>query len=77
MKLKDFSQSTRFKGALYGIGFTLIILLIFQAGIFIGYRKAAFSYRWGENHYQTFGGPRGREMMHFPQVRLVPEAGEP
>ncbi len=51
-----------------GIGGIIIALLIFQAGMFVGYRKASFSYRWGDNYHRTFGeqqkfpfrmGPRG------------------
>lgn len=43
-----------------GVGLALIVLLIFQAGMFVGYRKAAFSYRFGDNYYRAFGehGPR-------------------
>ncbi len=25
----------------------------------MGFRKAEFSYRWGENYHRNFGGPRG------------------
>jgi hypothetical protein len=51
-------QSKASKEILYGIGATIIILLIFQAGIFVGYHKAAFSYQWGDNYYRTFEGMR-------------------
>lgn len=44
---------------LIGIGIVIVALLIFQAGIFVGYHKAGFSYRWGENYFRTFGKPRG------------------
>lgn len=52
-------QSKTFRNVLYVIGIVLAALLIFRAGISVGYRKANFSYRWGENYHRNFGGPRG------------------
>lgn len=67
MNQKIFFQSKLFQRILYGVGGAVIALLIFQAGIFVGYRKAAFSYRWGERYYHTFGRPpRGFHGM-FPR----------
>lgn len=51
-------QSKIFKFVLIGTGSFLIILLIFGAGLFIGYKKAGFSYRWAENYHKNFAGPR-------------------
>lgn len=53
--MKDFLRSKQFKAMLYGFAATTIALLIFQAGIFVGYHKAEFSYRWGDNYSRTFG----------------------
>lgn len=43
---------------------------VFSLGMAIGYRKARFSYAWGENYHRNFGGPRngflgdfGRDLM--------------
>lgn len=36
------------------MGIAIIALLIFQAGIFMGYRKASFAYRFGDNYYRVF-----------------------
>ena len=35
----------------------IIVLLIFQAGVFVGYRKAFFSYRGGDRYIQMVEGP--------------------
>lgn len=59
----NFFQSKNFKKVLYGVGIAIAVLLIFQAGMFVGYKKASFSYRWGDNYYRTFGGHRGGERM--------------
>lgn len=63
METKSFFQSRGFKIALYIIGGLLIFLIIFQAGMFMGYRRAAFTYKWGDDYYRNFGGKRGGFMM--------------
>ena len=45
----------------------IVFLLIFKLGIAVGYQKAAFSYRWGENYHRNFGGPKGGFMREFNQ----------
>lgn len=54
-----FFQSKTFKAVLWGIGGLVLFLLIFGAGMSVGFKKASFSYQWGENYHQNFGGPRG------------------
>jgi len=41
------------------------LLAVFSTGVFVGARKAAFSYRWGENYHQLFGGPRNGFLQDF------------
>ena len=36
------------KKLFWGIGFIIVILLIFQAGVFVGFHKAGFGRRFGE-----------------------------
>ena len=38
-----------------------IVLLIFQAGVLVGYKKAFFSCRLGENYYRGFEGREASE----------------
>jgi len=40
-------------------------LLIFQLGMFVGFRKASFSYGWSDNYDRVFGGPAGGMMRGF------------
>lgn len=63
MNNNNFFQSKNFKKILYGVGAAIAILTIFQAGMFVGYKKADFSYRWGDNYHRAFGGHRGEERM--------------
>ncbi len=63
-KFKEFTQSSKFRTLLICLGIAVVALVIFQAGIFIGYRKASFSYHFGDNYYRAFGqrGPRPFEV---------------
>ena len=69
MNYKLFFKSYLFGKIAMFIGIIIIAMFIFQAGIFVGYRKAAFSYNLGDNYYRTFGSPRGEPMMmgKFPR----------
>ena len=40
-------------------------LLIFQLGMYVGFRKANFSFGWGDNYHLTFGGPKGGFIRGF------------
>ena len=35
----------------------IILLAVYQAGVFVGYRKATYSFRWSQNYHQMFAGP--------------------
>ncbi|MBM2817660.1 MAG: hypothetical protein HW401_250 [Parcubacteria group bacterium] len=63
MNNKNIFESKNLRRILWGVGIAIAILLIFQAGMFVGYRKASFSYRWGNNYYRAFGEHRGGERM--------------
>ena len=58
-KFNNVVRSKTFQAVMLGLGIVIAALLIFQAGVSVGYRKASFSYRWGENYHRNFGGPRG------------------
>jgi hypothetical protein len=52
------------------VGLSLVLaLLIFQAGVFVGYKKAAFSRQLGNNFYRVFDDPasgfRGKVAARF------------
>jgi len=50
-----------------------VFCFIFRAGMFVGSRRAQFSYRWAENYHQNFGGPRGGFMGDWRKVPLAPD----
>ena len=65
---KDIFQSSKFKTVLIILALAIVVLAVFQAGMFIGFKKASFSNNWGDNYYRAFGKPQGDpRMMGFPR----------
>lgn len=62
MNYENILQSKMFKKVLCGIAVFVVALCIFHVGMLVGYHKAAFSYRFGDNYHRTFGSPEGRGM---------------
>ncbi|MDR3519737.1 MAG: hypothetical protein P4L63_02535 [Candidatus Pacebacteria bacterium] len=55
--VRVFESKTALK-VLCGIGIMLVALLIFYAGVNVGFHKASFGRAWGENYERNFGfGP--------------------
>ncbi len=51
------------------IGLAIVAMLIFSAGIFVGFHKAGFGRDWGENYERNFGMRSGGMMFgrdNFP-----------
>lgn len=59
------------KTVLVAFGALIVALLIFQAGIFVGYRKASFSYGSGDNFHRMFGAPERHGMMDRDGMRGI------
>ncbi len=59
MDFNKFFQSKALKITLLALGAFIILLLVFQAGMAVGFRKANFSFRWAENYHENFAGPKG------------------
>ncbi len=55
-RLRELLKSRLLRCFLAFLGILIVVLLIFQAGMFVGYMKASFSYKWGDNYYRAFGG---------------------
>ena len=54
-EIKKQLQSKTFKKILCVVGSIILALVIFQAGIFVGFHKASFSNTLGDNYHQAFG----------------------
>lgn len=66
MNFQEYFNARAFKMTLCIIGGVVVLLLVFQAGLAIGFRKANFSFGWGENYHRNFGSPR---QGFLPNVR--------
>lgn len=53
----------------------IIILLTFRAGMFVGYRRADFTGRWGDNYQMNFGGPQRGFMGMWDDRDLIDSNG--
>jgi len=54
-KLVRVFESKVFVGILHGIGIIIALILVFSAGISVGFHKASFGRAWGENYNRNFG----------------------
>lgn len=59
---KEFFQSKVFLGFIIGIATFLILAIVFQVGVFVGFKKASFSQRLGENYGRIFGDDKAPQM---------------
>lgn len=57
MDYRRFFDSKTFRGFLAGIGFFIVLLVAFRAGMSVGFHKADFSYRFSDNYHLNFAGP--------------------
>lgn len=71
MNFKNVFQSKILKIALWCLAGLIVSLLIFKAGTIVGLRKAGFSYKWGENYHQNFGGPRKGFFRNFDEKDFI------
>lgn len=61
--LKKAYESKIIRGIIVGFVIAIIAMLIFQAGEFVGFKRAEFSFRMGNNYYNNFDGSRSGGMM--------------
>jgi hypothetical protein len=62
---EDIFQSKIFKWILLGVGGFIVLALVFGLGVFVGDRRANFSYKWAEEYHRNFGGPQGGFLGNF------------
>jgi len=65
MDINNFFQSNTFKIIIGIIGAFVVLLFVFGAGMLVGFKKADFSFKWGENYHQNFGGPKRGILNNF------------
>jgi len=57
-KIDRVFRSNYFRKTVIFLLIFIILAVTFGLGAMVGYRKANFSYQWGENYHKNFGGPR-------------------
>ena len=65
MSSNDFFRSKAFKIIFTGIAVIIVLLLVFFLGELVGFKKADFSYKWGDNYLRNFAGQRFGSNMGF------------
>ena len=59
MEKNDILESKIFRGIILGIAGLIILAFVFGLGIFVGTKKADFSFKWADEYHRNFGGPQG------------------
>jgi hypothetical protein len=75
MDFNKFFQSKFFKVLIIALGLLILVLISFQAGLVVGFRKAGFSYRWEENYHRNFAGPKGGFMDDLRGQDFIESSG--
>ncbi len=75
MDFNKLFHSRAFRVIVLGIGALLVLSLVFGAGVVVGFKKASFSYKWGENYHRNFGGPRGGFFSDFSGRNFIDSHG--
>ena len=58
LDIKKIIESKKTMRVLYSLGAIVLALFIFHAGVLVGFRKATFSYRFGDTYYHKAFGDR-------------------
>jgi len=66
-KILEFIKSKKVTVLITALFTVAILVGTFSVGTAVGYRKAKFSYAWGENYHRNFGGPRDGFMRNINQ----------
>lgn len=72
--IKKFAESKNFKKVIYVLGAVVILALVFQAGMVVGFKKASFSRDWGNNYERNFGPKREVSRFLKDGMRDIPNA---
>jgi len=69
MDIKETTNSNKYKIILYILAGIVVILLVFQAGMYAGFKKASFSNRMGQMYFEQMrGGANSGQFSDFNRV---------
>jgi len=55
----NFLESKLFKAVILSVAGLIVLAFVFSLGVFVGTKKADFSFRWADEYHRNFGGPQG------------------
>lgn len=61
-QLQEYIQSKTARRILMGIGVLIVVLFVFEAGIWVGYRRGTFTCKLSDNYFRIFGEEQGEHM---------------
>jgi hypothetical protein len=62
-EIKKVFKNSKVKWTICILGCLVVALIIFQAGMFVGFKKAGFSFRTGEQYFRQMGGRPDDQFM--------------
>lgn len=68
-------QGKIFKVIIILIVSLIVLLFVFKLGVLVGFKKASFSYLWGENYHRNFAGPRNGFFRDFEGREFIDSHG--
>ena len=58
MEKTNILESKLFRAVVLSIAGLIILAFVFGLGVYVGTKKADFSFRWAEEYHNNFGGPQ-------------------
>ena len=68
MSSNNIFESKIFKAVILSIVGLIILVFVFGLGVFVGTKKAEFSFRWADEYHRNFGGPQGGIFGDFTEM---------
>ncbi len=68
MNIKNLFQASNTSKIILTLVALLVLLLIFQAGMFVGYNKGSFTSRWDDRYFR---GPNGQKDFRSPMFEMM------
>jgi hypothetical protein len=59
MNTNKIFESKLFRVTVLSIAGLIVLIFVFGLGVFVGTKRADFSFRWAEAYHTNFGGPQG------------------
>jgi hypothetical protein len=75
MNIRETMKSKGFKIAILVVGIFFIAFASFAGGVLVGFKKAKYSYKFGENYERNFMGPRPMGMEEPGPRGAFPDFG--